>query len=361
MRLAVGLCAVFVGASPFFAQECFAQEIIAGKTITILVGFAAGQSPDMAANNEGADSAGQRLTSEPTYDQAARLYAAHLGRFLPGKPNVEFKLVPGAASLVAARQMTARPASDGAVIAMLGPAPIMGTLTGNAGGFDPGALAWIGARQRDDDVCLARAGASVRSLDDATQRETFAAALAPGSKSWTYPRALNALAGTKFKIISGYSSAFEVTRALETGETDAWCGWSIGALRLRHPDLLREGKVNLLAQFSRAEASARMQVPNAEDLPVQPAAREAMSAIASQTRFAAFALAAPATTEPARLRLLRTAFLEMLRSPEFLADAARVGAEVDPVSGEEMQSEAARVLSASPTARGILRGIFRGL
>ncbi len=351
--LALGFLAAFAGAGS-------AQESFAGKTVTILVGFAAGQSADMASNNEGADSAGQRLTSEPTYDQAARLYAAHLGRFLPGNPAVEFRLVPGAGSLVAARQLTERAARDGTALLMPGPAVVFAPVTGAAGGFDPRALAWIGARQRDDDVCLARAGAAARTLDDLRKAETFAAALTPGSKSWVYPRALIAFAGTKLKIISGYASAFEVNRALETGETDVWCGWSAGALRHRHPDLLREGKVRLLVQFTRAAAGERMQIPAAGDLPEAGPARDAMRAVESQTRFAAFALAAPAKIPPARLAQLREGFLAMLRDPAFLADAARAGAEVDPVSGEELQDGMEQALALSPEARGLLRDLLRG-
>lgn len=355
MRVCAALLAgSLAGAAPLAAQESFA-----GRTITILVGFAAGQSPDMAANNEGAESAGQRLTSEPTYDQAARLYATHLPRFLPGHPAVEFKLAPGAAGLAAARQI-ARGPRDGTLLGLLGPAAVFSALTGAGGGLDPRSLAWIGARQRDEDVCLLRAGAPAQSFEEMRSRSSFAAALSPGSKSWIYPRALNLLAGTQLKIVSGYASAFEVSRALESGETDVWCGWSMGALRLRHPGLLRERRVIPVVQFTRSPAGAGLNLRRAGDLPAEAAQREAMGAIEAQTSFAAFALAAPAGIAPARLAVLRESFLAMLRDPETLADAARSGAEISPVSGGELQDDAERVLAISPAARDLVRLVLRG-
>ena len=151
-----------------------------------------------------------------------------------------------------------------------------------------------------------------------------------------------------------------MTRALETGETDVWCGWSLGGVRARHPDLLRDGKVMPFVQFTRASAGARAPIPVASDLPENPAAREAMRAIESQTRFAAFALAAPARIDPARLTLLRAGFAAMLRDPEAIAATRRAGAEIDPVSGEELQAEAGLALAISPAARDLLRGVLTG-
>ncbi len=332
-----------------------AQEASSAKALNLLTGFAAGQSADMANANDVADNPGARLTSEPTYDQAARFYAAHLPRFLPGSPKINVRSVPGAASIVAATQLAANPAQS---LALVGPAVLYAGITG-AARFDPRSLVFIGARQRDDDVCMARGGAAVATIEDARRTPSFVAALTPGSKSALYPRALNRLAGAKFQIIPGYSSAFEVSRALETGEVDVWCGWSLNALRLRHPELLRQGKVRLLVQFSRAAAEARLQIPDASDVVSGAVEREAMRLVEAQTLFSGFALAASERAGPTQIAVWRRAFEAMLGDPEVAADAVRQGIEIDPVPGEAMQAEVDNLLAAGAQTRDILREILR--
>jgi tripartite-type tricarboxylate transporter receptor subunit TctC len=341
----------------FAFAACFVAASVAAQAqpfgpVTILVGYGAWQSAESA--NDPARSGNQPLSSEPAFDQAARLYAAHLPRFLPGAPAVEVRLAPGAGGLVAARRLIAARPADGATLGLLGAQPLFDALLDES--FDPRALVWIGARQRDDDVCIVRSDGPVARIEDARRREAFVAALTPRSRSAVYPRALTLLANLKFRLIAGYSSGFEISRALETGETDVWCGWSIQTLRARYPDMLRQGKVKLLAQFSRAPS---LQVPRASDLPEAPAAREAMAHIERGTRFEAFALAAAASAGDRRIAVLREAYDAMLRDSEFLAAAARQGVSVDPVSGGELQAEADALRAATPAARALLRAVLR--
>ena len=355
MIFARTVCLWLVLATPAAAQVDFAA-----RKITLHVGFAAGQSADMALTGDAAEGAGQRLTAEPTYDTAGRFYATHLPRFLQGVPAMESLLTPGAASLVAASRIAAS-ASRGAIdIAMLGPAALFAGVSGAGGGFNPSSLAWIGARQGDDDVCLAREGAPVASMQDALVKQSFAAALTPGSRSALYPRALNLLAGAKLKIISGYTSAFEVSRALETGEADVWCGWSVASLRLRHPGLLREGKVRLLVQFSRSPVDARLTIPLASEIAMPSENAQAMKALEGQTLFSGFALAVSSKTDSAIVQALRQGFAAMLRDPGVLAEAERLGIEINPVAGEAMQAEVDRLRDLAEPARGMLRQILRG-
>jgi tripartite-type tricarboxylate transporter receptor subunit TctC len=325
------------------------------KQITILVGFAAGQGTDLASGGDPTSLMTSRLTAEPTYDQAAQFYARHLGRFLPGEPTVNVRLAPGAASLVAAAQL-ARGRVDGSQLAIIGPATLFASYSG-APKLPPPH--WIGARQKDDDVCIVRADLAIKDIADLRKRETFMAALSPLSRSNLYPRALNELAGTKFKIIPGYGSDFEIARAIENGEAEGWCGWSMQSLQARHPSLLRDGKVRAVIQFTRTPSGEGLQIPRASDL-VTGAAREVMQALASQTRLGAFALAAPAGMAPDLVATFRAAFAAMLKDPSVLDEAARLGFEVDPVSGEELDRLTAEFTDMSPPAKDLLRMLLHG-
>ena len=91
----------------------------------------------------------------------------------------------------------------------------------------------------------------------------------PGSRTLTYPKALNDLVGTKFKIVAGYPGGNEITLALEKGEVEGYCGWAVGSIRQRAPQWLHDGTLKVLAQFTLAKPDLP-NVPVATDLPKTP-------------------------------------------------------------------------------------------
>ena len=329
--------------------------------MTLLVGFPPGQGADVESAPDTTTEAGRRLTSEPTYEDAGRFYAERLGRFLPDAPRIALKSAPGASSLLAARRLLADTSGQGTMIALLGPRVVLEPLVSPPNApWEPDGFAWLGALRRDDDICVARTDAPARDIAGLRTSGMYAAALAPGSRGFIYARALNELGGAKLKIISGYGSEFEITRALETGEANFWCGWSMTALRERHGDLLRDGKARALAQFTMTPDGQGLSIPRASEIAKSAGDREAMRAVESQTRFGAFALAASPSTDQRRVGELRAALLAMARDPETRALAATRGLDLDPVPGEELQGLATSLKATSPDARGRLRGVLRG-
>ncbi len=335
-----------------------APQAARAADIELLVGFAPGQGADMAAGPDAASEATRRLTSETTYDDAGRFYAENLGRFLPGSPRVTARLLPGAGSLLAANRL-ASASGEGAVLALLGPRSVFEPL------IDPqnarwlaSDFHWIGALSRDDGVCVARNDAHVAGPADIRTHEVFTAALAPGSRSFVYARALNELGGARLKIISGYGGAFEATRALETGEVQAWCGWTMNTLLYSRSSLLRDGELNPFVRFTVETGVKPTGMPAASAFASSVAERAAMRAVASQTRFGAFALAASPATPEKTVDALRSSFLAMLRDPGVLQAAAQRGMIVDPVPGAELQALAAELNELDAGAREKLRTIL---
>ena len=325
------------------------------KQITMLVGFVAGQGSDLAAGGDPTTLMAQRSTAEPTYDQVAKFYAMHLGRFLPGEPAINVRLAPGAGSLIAAN-LLARGPSDGSQIAILGPGVLFAPIAGGPAVPPP---IWIGARDKNDDVCIFRSDLALKDFGDLRHRETFVAALTPLSRSFLYPNALNQFAGTKLKLIPGYGSDFEVARALDNGEAEGWCGWSMQSLQARHPSYLRDGKARALVQFTRAAPGDGLSIPRASDQ-VTGAARDAMRVLEAQTRLGAFALGLPPSAAPETVATFRAGFAAMLKDPSVLDEAARLGYEIDPVSGEELDQLTQEVANLQTPARDLLRILLRG-
>ena len=122
----------------------------------------------------------------------------------------------------------------------------------------PRRFNWIGGRTRDNFLCLVWHTVPVQTLQDVTKRETVVGATGPGSRTLTYPKALNELLGTKFKIVSGYPGGNEITLALERGEVEGYCGWALGSIKTRAPEWLRDGKI----ARSRNSPSSKPELPN---------------------------------------------------------------------------------------------------
>ena len=217
--------AAFAGATMLpFGGPTIAEEFYHGKQVTIVVGF----------------------TSAGTYDATARLFARHLGKYLPGKPAVIVRNMPGAGSLVATRSLYGSAPKDGTTLGVIGGGVVLEPLLGNPqANYDPRRFNWIGGRTRDNFLCLVWHTVPVRTLHDATRRETIMGATGPGSRTLTYPRALNELLGTKFKIVTGYKGTPDRVLAMERGEIEGACGLTTGNVKAVLGRQYREGKLRV--------------------------------------------------------------------------------------------------------------------
>src|ERR1043166_1449425 len=233
-----------------------AADFYQGKQVTIVVGF----------------------SSAGTYDATARLFARHLGKYLPGKPTIIVRNMPGAGSMVAANSLYSSAPKDGTTLGVIGGGVVLEPLLGTAqANYDPRRCHWIGGRTRDNFMCLVWHTVAVKTLQDVTQREVAVGATGPGSRTLTYPRALNELLGTKFKVVPGYPGGNEITLALERGEVEGYCGWTVGSIVNRAPQWLRDGTITLLAQFTHDLPN----VPVARDLAPTDSGRRVMDFLSS--------------------------------------------------------------------------------
>jgi tripartite-type tricarboxylate transporter receptor subunit TctC len=311
-----------------------AADFYQGKQITITVGFTAGG----------------------TYDATARLFARYLGRHLAGNPSVIVRNMPGAGSLVATTQLYNTAPKDGTSLGIIGGGTVLEPLLGNPRAkYDPRRITWIGGRSRDNFLCLVWHTVPVRTIADVTRRETVVGATGPGSRTLTYPKGLDELIGTKFKIVSGYPGGNEITLALEKGEVEGYCGWALGSIKTRAPEWLRDGTLRPLAQFTLSKPDLA-DVPVASDLAKTPTGRQAIDLLAADSVLA-WPLMAPPDLPAERVDELRAAFGAMMADPDLLAEAARQALDVDPVSGAEMQALVERLYRAPPEVVDLVQKI----
>jgi hypothetical protein len=158
------------------------------------------------------------------------------------------------------------------------------------------------------------------------------------------------MTGAKFRIVGGYPGTREITLAIEKGEVQGLCGFSWSSLQAQRPDWLKSGFIRVLVQEHDKGHPAlnKMGVPLAVDFAKSPEHLRIMQLIYSSETFGRPYMLPPGVPGD-RVAALRKAFLDALRDPELLADAEKIGLEVDPISGEELQALAERIY-ATPAA-----------
>jgi len=318
---------LWVVAACLQAASAAAQDFAPDKTMTLVVGYAAGS----------------------LYDGNARFVARHLGRHIPGHPTIVVRNMPGAGTLTAANQVANLAPKDGTTLALVARGmaiePLLG---GQAVRFDPLTLNWIGSTSNEVSVIAVRADTGVRTLEDATRREVVLAATAPGTDGVTYPSALNNLLGTRFKMVIGYRSGAEMTLAVERKEAEGRGSWSWASFRNEGMKMLNRGELNLLVQMTTTASPEIANVPVVMDHARTDEQRQVLELLLAGQAMA-WPIFAPAEVAKERVAILRRAYLAMLTDPETLADARRLGLDIEPVSGEAIASLLKRVY-ATPSA-----------
>ncbi len=303
----------------FCATACagakvYAADFYQGKTLTIIVGFSSGGG----------------------YDMTARLYSRHYGRHLPGNPQIVVSNMPGAGSVVAATNLYGAQPQDGTRLGIVAGGAVIEPLLGVQAKYDARKFQWIGGRSVEPSICAIWHESPVKTMQDAMTSEVIVGASGPGSRTLTYPKLLNELIGTKFKVVTGYPGSNEIRLAMERKEVGGQCGLAWGTAKTRLPDWLTERKLTLLTQFGLTPASDLPDVPLAAQFAKNERDRKAIEFLESDA-ILAWPLFAPPATPQERMADLRQGFSAMLRDPELLADAQKQGLDVEEVSGATLQ------------------------
>ena len=280
------------------------------------------------------------------YDTYARLLARHLGRHIPGEPLVVPTNMPGAASNIAAAFIYNVAPKDGTAIGAVQTAAVLDPLFADKARLkhDSSKFIYLGSATVDYYICIVRTDAPVREFKDALTREVVMGASAPGTSTRDFPALLNNAAGTKFRIVSGYPGTREITLAIEKGEVQGLCGFSWSSLSAQHPDWLKKDFVRVLVQENakgHPEVN-RMGVPHAADFARTPQDRQVMDLIYSSEIFGRPYVLPPGVPAE-RVAALRKAFMAALRDPELKTEGEKLGLDLDPISGEELQDIAAKM------------------
>jgi tripartite-type tricarboxylate transporter receptor subunit TctC len=276
-------------------------------------------------------------------DLYGRIVGKHLGRHIAGNPPVNVQVMPGAGGIRAANFLAQQAPKDGTAMTTFAGGPILEPLIGARDpGYDMSQFTWIGAVTKDVSVCVAWAKSPFKTIDDAKKEQMVLAGTGAGSETDTWPPILNDLLGTKFKIVTGYLGSQETILAIERGEVHGRCGLSLSSLKTAKPDWLPEKKVNVLVQIALEKSAELPDVPLIFDLVTRNEDKQLLELMVGPTAMARPFVAPPGLPAD-KAALLRRAFDATMTDPAFLADAAKIQADVQPTTGEDVQKLVARI------------------
>ena len=279
------------------------------------------------------------------FDEIARVVAMHIGRHIPGTPSVVVKNMPGAGGLLNVNFMYNTAPRDGSAIAAPFNTVFMLPIFGDTGAkFDPRKFTWLGSLDKQTATCVVWHTSSLKSLDDARSREVIMGATGTNATPAIFPNVLNALLGTKFKIISGYSTN-EVRLAMERGETEGICGLAWQTWQAVSPGWISEKKLRVFGQMGLVKNPSLPDVPMIIDLIKDPKDRQTFELVVLPQEFGRPYIAPPDIPAD-RAQALVDAFNATMKDPAFLADAAKIRLTLDPLSGKEIVDMLERAYAA---------------
>jgi tripartite-type tricarboxylate transporter receptor subunit TctC len=271
------------------------------------------------------------------YDTYARVLSAHLEKHLPGKPTIINQNMPGASGMIATNWGASEAAPrDGSVIVATYNALLLEPLFDNASAkYDPRKFEWIGSIGKQQQICVTWHTSPIRSIQQAKEREIVVSATGATGNSATMPKMLNAMLGTKFKVVTGYTTP-ESRLAVERGEAEGICGLSYATLKASNADWIINNRINVLVQTGTTAQAGLENVPLLIDLVSDVETKKVLEMLAAPEEIGRPFFMPPGTPKE-YVELMRKAFDATLKDPAFLADAERSRLEVDPVTGAQME------------------------
>jgi tripartite-type tricarboxylate transporter receptor subunit TctC len=321
---------------PAAAMAQSAEQFYKGKNVNLYIGFSAGGS----------------------YDYYGRLLSRHMGKHLPGHPTVVAQSMPGAGSFKAANYLYNVAPKDGTAMGIVSQTMALEEALKTPGiKYKSADFNWIGRVTNIVETTLTWETAKAKTIQDATKYETPVASTGPGSPSMGYPLLLNALAGTKFKVITGYTGSTAGMLAMERGEVDGALT-SYNTLKVTKQDWLKNKKINLLVQYTLDRSPDLPNVPSVVEVGKTPEAKQMLGFYASGGEIGRSFLATPGIPAD-RVKVMRAAFDATMKDPAFKAEIDKSKAEFNPLSGEKLQKLIADVAKAPPAMIARMQEVLR--
>ena len=291
------------------------------------------------------------IGSEPGggFDAYARLITRHMPDYIPGKPTMVAKNLPGAGSAKAAATLYAVSPKDGSTFAALFPGAIMDALFDpkKREQYDPTKFLYLGSANNEVALCMIWHTSQVKTMQDTFQHQAILGASAAGGSSRDFATALQNILGSKFKIVAGYPGSKDMLLAMERGETDGICGQLWSSIVTQSQEWLRDKKIFFWVQMALKPHPDLKDVPIVWDFVKTDRDRQILELIFSQLEFGRPYMLPPGVPAD-RVKALRDAFAATMKDSGYKAEAAKALLEVNPVPAEDVQALVSKLFATSP-------------
>jgi hypothetical protein len=281
----------------------------------------------------------------PVSDDAHAVNARIVGRYFqkhhPQKPEIVYRAMPGAASVVAANYLYNIAPRDGSTIGVFYKnIPLVGAIGGPNIQFDPAKFTWLGstANGRKDAVLLIS-----RKQYDGTE-------LIIGTDNVVLAdpvRFIRESTGWNIRQVTGYKSNSEIRLAVERGEVDAIVNSMIGIKTTRPQWLRSDSPFKIILQFGngRDRHPEFSQVPTLAEI-IASDKQELLKIFETQ-----FALLRPYVAPPnlsaEQAILLRNMFISAVTDSDYVAEAKKANIDVNLIDWREAEA-IVRITASAP-------------
>jgi tripartite-type tricarboxylate transporter receptor subunit TctC len=313
-------------ALPAAANAQAMPDFYSGKTVTLYIGYSVGGG----------------------YDVYGRIVGRFIGRHIPGNPTVVVENMTGAGSLRLANWLSKVAPKDGTAFGIISRGTAFDPLLGLPGAAFKGTdFAWLGSANNDVSVCVSWKTSPVKTFADLLTHELTVGSSGASDDTAQFPRIMNGVLGTKFKVITGYPGGNDANLAMERGEVEGRCGWSWSSVVSTHADWLRDKDVNVLVQTALEKHKDLPSTPLVTDFAKTDEQRQILKLVfARETMGRPFV--APPDTNPDHVAILRKAFMDTMNDPDFLAEADREKLEISAVPGDKVEALVKEIYQTPP-------------
>jgi tripartite-type tricarboxylate transporter receptor subunit TctC len=300
-----------------------ASNFFAGNQISVVIGYQVGAG----------------------YDQYARLLIRHMMKRIPGAPTMIPRNMVGAGTRVAANWIYNVAPRDGSVIGVVDQnIPLDQALGDTSVNFDVRKFHWLGNMAVINNVLVVWHDAGVRTIEEAKTKEIIIGSPGGPSPALWYPLASNNILGTKFKIVPGYANATQMNLAMERGKTQGRGSSAWQTYKTMRPDWVENKKIIPLFQVGIHPDPELTNVPMFSGLAQRQEDRAALELLSAPVAVGRTIITPPGVPEE-RVAILRRAFDETMKDPQFIEDARRQNLDINPLSGEEVQKYVGQMVS----------------
>jgi tripartite-type tricarboxylate transporter receptor subunit TctC len=340
LRLFAMMTMFILGAAPGLDAGSAAENFYRGKVIRILVGFSPGGG----------------------FDTFARTVARYMGKYVPGNPTVIVENMTGAGSLIAANHIYKVAKPDGLTVGAFNGNQILAQLVGGQGiEFDARKMEWMGAPGYNHDLCLLSQKTRIANAEQWLASKTVfkLAGSAPGSTTDDVAKVLKEAIGLPMRLIAGYKGTADMRVAVESGEVDGLCGFSWVSVRTTWRKAIESNLVSVMMQSAPKAHPDLPKVPLTISFAKTTEARQLIEAGIHQPSAMTYGYSIPPGTPKDRVQILRQAFSQTVKDPDFLNDAGKANLEIAPATGEEIEQAIHKLFKTPPAVVAKLKEVLK--